>query len=344
MLEEFGDKSFVWPNLAGYISRKSNKQNDLQLGNRGGVPPGKRGAVDAASGRQRTRQGQSASVPSSPSTAPPAPVKAPSPPTSPAASASSISRPEPCTAPSPLKPSTATSPSTKKLPSSNWPKAPEFGLEPQLEGNRVLLDGRDVSRRIREQDVTAAASRVSVHPHLRAWMVVQQRALGASGGVVMEGRDIGTAVFPDAEVKIFLDAAPEVRGNRRYRQVTPGDDRSATSPFVHETLSRATESRRSRHPPRLEGTRPARPQPRRVPAQASRRRRYPGFHRHDSGRGSGQSRRDRSLPHNPNDLSRILSTNCTKSSACERFQTFMWKNLPTVLTFGHRLKQIGFLQ
>ncbi len=101
-------------------------------------------------------------------------------------------------------------------------------LEPQLEGNRVLLDGRDVSRRIRDTDVTAAASRVSVHPQLRAWMVQQQRALGAGGGVVMEGRDIGTAVFPDAEVKIFLDAAPEVRGNRRYRQVTP------TSPFTAE--------------------------------------------------------------------------------------------------------------
>jgi cytidylate kinase len=94
-------------------------------------------------------------------------------------------------------------------------------LEPQLEGNRVLLDGADVSRRIRETDVTSAASLVSVHPHLRAWMVQQQRALGASGGVVMEGRDIGAAVFPDAEVKIFLDAAPEVRGNRRYRQAIP---------------------------------------------------------------------------------------------------------------------------
>jgi CMP/dCMP kinase len=94
-------------------------------------------------------------------------------------------------------------------------------LEPQLEGNRVLLDGIDVSRRIREADVTSAASQVSVHPHLRAWMVQQQRVLGQSGGVVMEGRDIGTAVFPDAEVKIFLDAAPEVRGNRRYRQATP---------------------------------------------------------------------------------------------------------------------------
>src|SRR6202042_3733976 len=84
-----------------------------------------------------------------------------------------------------------------------------------------LLDGLDVSRRIREADVTSAASQISIHPHLRAWMVQQQRTLGEAGGVVMEGRDIGTAVFPDAEVKIFLDAAPEVRGNRRYRQATP---------------------------------------------------------------------------------------------------------------------------
>jgi CMP/dCMP kinase len=98
-----------------------------------------------------------------------------------------------------------------------------ISLQPQLEGNRVLLDGMDVSRRIREADVTSAASRISVHPHLRAWMVRQQRALGAEGGVVMEGRDIGTAVFPDAEVKIFLDAAPEVRGNRRFRQAIPAD-------------------------------------------------------------------------------------------------------------------------
>jgi cytidylate kinase len=94
-------------------------------------------------------------------------------------------------------------------------------LEPQLEGNRVLLDMIDVSRRIREKDVTSGASQISIHPRLRAWMVQQQRALGEAGGVVMEGRDIGTAVFPDAEVKIFLDAAPEVRGNRRYRQATP---------------------------------------------------------------------------------------------------------------------------
>jgi cytidylate kinase len=100
-------------------------------------------------------------------------------------------------------------------------------LQPQVEGNRVLLDGVDVSRRIRNSDVTAGASRVSVHPRLRAWMVQQQRKLGEKGGVVMEGRDIGTAVFPDAEVKIFLDAAPEVRGNRRFRQALPVEQLTA---------------------------------------------------------------------------------------------------------------------
>ena len=91
-------------------------------------------------------------------------------------------------------------------------------LEPSGDGNRVLLDGRDVSQRIREADVTAAASRVSVHPPVRRIMVARQRELGASGGVVMEGRDIGTAVFPDAEVKIFLDADPTVRAERRVLQ------------------------------------------------------------------------------------------------------------------------------
>lgn len=91
-------------------------------------------------------------------------------------------------------------------------------LEPGTDGNRVFLDGVDVTERIREPKVTDAASQVSVHPAIREWMVGLQRELGREGGVVMEGRDIGTAVFPDAEVKIFLDAAPEVRGQRRYQQ------------------------------------------------------------------------------------------------------------------------------
>jgi len=93
-----------------------------------------------------------------------------------------------------------------------------IGLEPTLTGNRVLLDGRDVSGRIRERDVTEAASKVSVHPLVRQWMVARQREMGAGGGVVMEGRDIGTKVFPDAGLKIFLDADPVVREQRRMDQ------------------------------------------------------------------------------------------------------------------------------
>jgi cytidylate kinase len=92
-------------------------------------------------------------------------------------------------------------------------------LEPGEDENRVLLDGEDVTGQIRNQTVTDAASKVSVFPPIRAAMVRGQQEMGANGGVVMEGRDIGTVVFPNAEVKIFLDAAPEVRGMRRYDQI-----------------------------------------------------------------------------------------------------------------------------
>jgi cytidylate kinase len=91
-------------------------------------------------------------------------------------------------------------------------------LEPGMSGNRVMLDSRDVSQRVREPDVTEAASRVSVHPGVRQWMVARQKEMGANGGVVMEGRDIGTKVFPAADVKIFLDADPVVREQRRLQQ------------------------------------------------------------------------------------------------------------------------------
>ena len=91
-------------------------------------------------------------------------------------------------------------------------------LEPAPLGNRVLLDDVDVTGELRAPEVTEAASRVSVHPAIRTWMVGLQRELGARGSVVMEGRDIGTAVFPDADVKVFLDASPEARSQRRYQQ------------------------------------------------------------------------------------------------------------------------------
>src|SRR5437868_9891098 len=73
-------------------------------------------------------------------------------------------------------------------------------LEPQIDGNRVKLDSADVSTRIREKDVTEAASRVSVLPIVREWMILKQRDLGSRGGVVMEGRDIGTAGYRNGDV------------------------------------------------------------------------------------------------------------------------------------------------
>jgi cytidylate kinase len=107
-------------------------------------------------------------------------------------------------------------------------------LEPTQQDNRVLLDGEDVTGMIRNQAVTDAASRVSVIPAIRTWMVLRQQQFGAAGGVVMEGRDIGTVVFPNADVKIFLDAAPEVRGQRRFVQLE--ENGSKPIPLPEEVL------------------------------------------------------------------------------------------------------------
>jgi cytidylate kinase len=113
----------------------------------------------------------------------------------------------------------------------------EITLEADRAGNRVLLDGEDVTERIRDSDVTQGASRVSVHPAIRAWLVDLQRSMGRGGGVVMEGRDIGTVVFPDADVKVFLDASPEARSQRRYEQnnTAARDGDASISGYEHTT-------------------------------------------------------------------------------------------------------------
>jgi CMP/dCMP kinase len=98
-------------------------------------------------------------------------------------------------------------------------------LRIELDGERVGLDGKDVSAAIREPRVTEAASRVSVHPQVREAMVARQRQLIAAGRYVAEGRDIGTVVSPDAPLKVFLTASAAERARRRA--VQSGEDEAA---------------------------------------------------------------------------------------------------------------------
>jgi len=86
-------------------------------------------------------------------------------------------------------------------------------------GTALVVDGRDVSAAIRRADAGELASRVSTRPVVRERLVALQRALGEAGGVVMEGRDIGTVVFPDAPVKLYLTAAPAERARRRAAEL-----------------------------------------------------------------------------------------------------------------------------
>jgi cytidylate kinase len=87
------------------------------------------------------------------------------------------------------------------------------------EGVHVMLGARDITTDIRRPEVSQMASKVSAQPVVRQRLLTVQRDLGKGGGVVMEGRDIGTVVFPDADIKFYLDASPEERGRRRYAEL-----------------------------------------------------------------------------------------------------------------------------
>jgi cytidylate kinase len=89
----------------------------------------------------------------------------------------------------------------------------------RLETGKVTLDGEDVSRAIRTPEIGMDASTVSAHPAVRKALLDMQRSAGEAGGIVAEGRDIGTVVFVDAEHKFFLTASPEVRARRRYEEL-----------------------------------------------------------------------------------------------------------------------------
>jgi cytidylate kinase len=88
----------------------------------------------------------------------------------------------------------------------------------EFSGNHVLLNGEDVTTAIRESNVSDAASKVSAVPGVRRAMRDEQRRIGSDRSVVMEGRDIGTVVFPDAQIKIYLDADPGIRAARRAKE------------------------------------------------------------------------------------------------------------------------------
>lgn len=110
-------------------------------------------------------------------------------------------------------------------------------LRAQDGGQRVFLDGEDVTAAIRSPEVAQAASKVAVVGGVRHTLVAEQRRAGQQGGVVMEGRDIGSVVFPDADLKIFLTASPDVRAGRRWREhEQKGDaiDLARTLEEIHE--------------------------------------------------------------------------------------------------------------
>ena len=104
--------------------------------------------------------------------------------------------------------------------------------------NRVFLDGEEVTDAIRTTDVAQAASRLATIAGVREVLVAEQQRAGRGGGVVMEGRDIGTVVFPNAELKIFLDASPEVRAERRWKEHLEKGERLSLAQVLEEVRQR----------------------------------------------------------------------------------------------------------
>ncbi len=113
------------------------------------------------------------------------------------------------------------------------------------DGQHVLLNGEDVSGDIRSSQAAQYASKCSAVPAVRAFLLDTQRALAAGQSVIMDGRDIGTVILPDAEVKIFLTASPEARAERRYRELL-ASGQNVTLAGVRADLERRDEQDRSR--------------------------------------------------------------------------------------------------
>lgn len=127
------------------------------------------------------------------------------------------------------------------------PPTPE--LEAAGAKNRVFLDGHEVTREVRTAEVARAASQLATIAAVRRVLVAEQQAAGAGGGVVMEGRDIGTVVFPNAELKIFLDASPETRAERRWKEHQEKGETFTLAQVLDEVYERDRRDRERRVSP-----------------------------------------------------------------------------------------------
>jgi len=112
-----------------------------------------------------------------------------------------------------------------------------------LDAGRVVIDGLDVSSAIRTPAIDRGAAAVARHPRVRRALVARQQAMGRDGGVVMEGRDIGTVVFPNADLKIYLDASPEERARRRAGD--PAHNTAGSSSALSDVATALAERDRS---------------------------------------------------------------------------------------------------
>lgn len=117
------------------------------------------------------------------------------------------------------------------------------------QGCRVLLNKEDVSEAIRTPEISLLTSRVSAIKCVRDFLLEQQREMGMPGGVVLEGRDIGTVVFPDAEVKFFLTASVEERGRRRYLELLDRGEDVTLEQTIAEVARRDEQDERREHAP-----------------------------------------------------------------------------------------------
>lgn len=113
-----------------------------------------------------------------------------------------------------------------------------FSTDKETGSNITELNGKDVERRIRTLEVSSHVSAVAALPFIRTFLTAQQRSLGEKKGIVMDGRDIGTTVFPDAELKIFVTASAEVRARRRYDELQAKGERTSYEEIIENVKQR----------------------------------------------------------------------------------------------------------